>query len=117
MIGMNATTGRALTGLAHLYQSIAQIVTTPRGSRLQRRAFGSSLFELIDAPANTATRLRVYAALATAIMRYEPRLQLRRVALVEITSTGTVVFEIEGVADAGGEAVTTRVPVALGGQA
>lgn len=117
MIGMNATTGRALTGLAHLYQSIAQIVTTPQGSRLQRRAFGSSLFELIDAPSNAATRLRVYAALATAIMRYEPRLQLRRVALVEITSAGTVVFEIEGVADAGGEAVTTRVPVALGGQA
>lgn len=117
MIGMNATTGRALSGVDHLYQSIAQILTTPRGSRLQRRTFGSDLFDLVDAPSNLATRLRVYAAIATALMRQEPRLQLHRVDLAEITSSGSAVFEIEGVADATGAAIATRVPVSPRGLA
>ena len=108
---MNANTGRAIGGLDHLYQSIGQILTTPRGSRLQRRGFGSPLLELVDAPNNLATRLRVYAGIATALMRQEPRLQLRRVGLSEITSSGSAVFDIEGVADATGQAIATRVRV------
>jgi phage baseplate assembly protein W len=111
MIGMNASTGRALSGHDHIFQSIAQIMTTPRGSRLQRRMFGSELFNLVDSPNNLATRLRVYAAIATALMRQEPRLQLRRVGLTEITSSGSAVFDIEGVVDVTGEAIATRVAV------
>lgn len=111
MIGMNATTGRALSGVDHIYQSIGQILTTPLGSRLQRRQFGSSLSDLVDAPNNMATRLRVYAGIATALMRQEPRLLLRRVGLSEITSSGSAVFDIEGVVDATGAAIVTRVPV------
>lgn len=117
MIGMNANTGRAIGGLDHLYQSIGQILTTPRGSRLQRRAFGSPLLELVDAPNNMATRLRVYAGIATALMRQEPRLQLRRVGLSEITNSGSAVFDIEGVADATGQAIATRVALSARGQA
>lgn len=117
MIGMNATTGRALRGLDHIYQSIGKILTTPRGSRLQRRTFGSDLFELVDAPSNAATRVRVFSAVATALMRQEPRLQLRRVGLADVTSAGSVVFDIEGMADATGEAIATSVAVPVRGQA
>lgn len=74
MRGMNAETGRSMSGLEHLAQSIGRIVSTPLGSCIQRRTFGSELPDLIDAPANGATRIRLYAAIATALMRWEPRL-------------------------------------------
>lgn len=117
MIGMNATTGRALSGLDHLYQSIGKILTTPRGSRLQRREFGADLFSLIDAPNNPATRVRVYAAAATALMRQEPRLQLRRFSLSDLGSDGSVVFDIEGTATDTGEPIATSVTVSARGLA
>ncbi len=49
-MGMNAATGRNLTGLDHLHQSIADILSTPIGTRVMRRDYGSRLPELIDAP-------------------------------------------------------------------
>lgn len=111
MIGMNATTGRAVSGRDHLYQSIGQILGTPRGSRLQRRGFGSDLFDLVSAPGNMVTRVRVYAAIATALMRQEPRLQLRRVSLTEINQAGAAVFDIEGIATENGDLLSTSVTV------
>ncbi|WP_402719017.1 hypothetical protein [Janthinobacterium rivuli] len=58
---MHAATGRSLTGLGHLRQSITDILTTPIGSRIRRR-YGSEVPELIDPPLNSATQLRIYAA-------------------------------------------------------
>jgi phage protein D len=58
---MNRHTGSALDELAHLRQSIEDILTTPIGSRVMRRAYGSQLFELIDQPLNDQTRLRAYS--------------------------------------------------------
>lgn len=115
MKGMNATTGRSTTGLTHLYQSIAKILTTPIGTRIARRDFGSELPELIDAPNNGATRVRLYAAAATALMRWEPRLKLSRVQLstdVTETGAGVQVLDIEGTTTVSGDAVSTRVRLA-----
>ncbi|MBB5612003.1 hypothetical protein HDE71_001000 [Janthinobacterium sp. S3M3] len=81
MMGMNASTGRSLTGLAHLRQSIADILTTPIGSRIRRRRYGSEVPELIDQPLSEATQLRIYAATAFALRRWEPRLSLSNVQL------------------------------------
>ena len=117
MIGMNATTGRAVHGLAHLSQSIGKICTTPRGSRLQRRTFGSNLFTLVDAPHNQANRIKVYAEIATSLMRQEPRLQLRRVALSAVSQDGTAVFDIEGLVTETGEAIATSVALPAGSAA
>ncbi|MDR1463632.1 MAG: GPW/gp25 family protein [Azoarcus sp.] len=79
--GMNADTGRRLSGLAHIRQSIRTILTTPPGSRVMRRDFGSNIPALIDAPLNAATRLRIMAATAEALIRWEPRIRLSRVTL------------------------------------
>lgn len=117
MIGMNAITGRALSGLDHIYQSIGKILTTPRGSRLQRREFGAEIFDRIDAPSNQANLVRIYAAAATALMRHEPRLQLRRFALVELGSNGTAMFDIEGIATETGQTIATSVAVSMRGLA
>lgn len=95
MTGMSRQSGRALGGDAHLRQSIADILTTPIGSRVMRRDYGSLLLDLIDQPLTPATRLRLFAATAIALLRWEPRLRLTRIDIampaagyVEITLTG-----------------------------
>jgi phage baseplate assembly protein W len=116
MQGLNATTGRAIAGLAHLYQSIYKILTTPIGSRVARREFGSDVFTLTDAPNNPATRVRLYAAVATALIRWEPRLTLTRVQLVTSTVdtyAGAAVVDIEGTTTEG-QSVSTSVPLTPG---
>lgn len=83
-IGMSRKTGVAILvdGLEHLHQSIAHILTTPLGSRVMRRDYGSELPDLIDQPLNASTRLRIYAATAIALHRWEKRIRLRRVQLI-----------------------------------
>lgn len=96
MRGMDRTTGQALDGAAHLAQSIADILTTPVGSRVMRRDYGSLLPALIDAPFTAATRIRLYAATASALMRWEPRLQLVRVSLTLGDAPGKASITVEG---------------------
>lgn len=76
MDGINSSTGKRLGGIEHLRQSIRDILTTPIGSRVMRRDYGSRLFELIDAPLNRNTLLDLYAATAEALDRWEPRFEL-----------------------------------------
>ena len=96
MLGMDRLTGAPLDGAAHLAQSIGDILLTPIGSRVMRRDYGSLLFELIDAPTNAATRLRLFSAVAGAIARWEPRLRLTRVTLSGEPARGSLVIGIEG---------------------
>jgi phage baseplate assembly protein W len=120
MKGLNADTGRAISGLDHLYQSIGKIVSTPLASCVKRRTFGSELPDLIDAPNNGAVRTRLYAAVATALMRWEPRLMITRVSLTSddrLASDGALYLDIEGWTTESGEVVSTRVAVANGNAA
>ena len=79
--GLNARTGQALSDIDHLRQSISRILTTPIGTRLMRREFGSLLPELIDQPLNDSTRMRIMAASVMAITRWEPRVALASVTM------------------------------------
>jgi phage baseplate assembly protein W len=79
MNGTDENTGKALGGIAHLRQSIRRLITTPIGSRVMRRDYGSRLFQLIDAPLNASTRMDIIAATADAIKKWEPRFQLLKV--------------------------------------
>jgi phage baseplate assembly protein W len=114
MKGMNAATGRALCGLAHLYQSIDKILTTPLATCIQRRQFGAAITDLMDAPNNGDTQLRLYAAIATALMRWEPRLTLTRVqvSIDAGSAQGRQVIDIEGYTTVSGDAVSTRINLA-----
>jgi uncharacterized protein len=96
IIGMNATTGRALFDLDHLRQSITDILTTPIGSRVCRRDYGSALPDLIDQPMNGAGLQRVYAATALALARHEPRLVLKKIAITAGEEQGKLVVAITG---------------------
>lgn len=72
MDGTNATTGKPLGGINHLRQSIRDILTTPVGSRIKRRWYGSNLFKLVDAPINRDTLADIYAETAVALNRTDP---------------------------------------------
>lgn len=48
MNGVNSRTGKRLSGVAHLRQSVRDILTTPVGSRVLIRDYGSELFSLLD---------------------------------------------------------------------
>lgn len=116
-LGMNAATGRTLTDLDHLRQSIAQILGTPVGTRVERRPFGSLLPELIDGPMNDYTMIQVYAATATALATHEPRLKLTRVQLsVDADQPGAGAVVIDGTAylDGRSRAVSLSVPAYRG---
>lgn len=100
MNGMDRNTGKPLSAIDHLRQSIADILTTPIGSRVMRRDYGSALFELIDQPMNPLGLLRLYAATADAIRRWEPRIRLTRVAVAggeaAALAAGVFALDLEG---------------------
>ncbi|OAM02903.1 GPW/gp25 family protein [Wolbachia endosymbiont of Dactylopius coccus] len=96
MRGMNASTGKELEGIEHLKQSITDILTTPIGSRIMRREYGSRLFELVDKPINRDFTLEIYAATAEALQKWETRFKLEKVKITEVKE-GRVTLNLEGV--------------------
>lgn len=96
MIGMDATTGKALDGTEHLAQSIGKILTTPRGTRPMRRDFGSDLFDLIDRPINAANLMLMRAATALAIRQWEPRILIGKIGIAGTFADGTLTISIAG---------------------
>ncbi|MHB9322247.1 GPW/gp25 family protein [Phytobacter diazotrophicus] len=94
-LGMNQQSGVSITDLDHIRQSVRDILITPVGSRINRRDYGSLLFSLIDSPQNAANRLRVYAAVYSALNRWEPRITLSSIS-IETTADGKMVIELTG---------------------
>jgi phage baseplate assembly protein W len=95
-IGLNKTTGTGLDSLDdHIRQSISDIITTPVGTRVMRREYGSIVPDLVDQPMNRTTLLRVYAATAAAVMRWEPRFRISRIQMAFQPPAGALV-EISG---------------------
>lgn len=97
MSGLSRQSATHLSAADHLAQSIGDILSTPIGSRVLRRSYGSELPRLIDAPLNGETIVDLYMATAEAIDLWEPRFKLRRVAVeavvqgrLQLTLTGEV---------------------------
>lgn len=78
---MDRNTGASLALARHITQSLADIITTPLGSRVMRRTYGSLVPFLIDQPDNGNTAVRFTSAVASAVMQWEPRVKLTRVAI------------------------------------
>jgi len=81
---MDSSTGKGLAGLDHLRQSVRDILSTPLGSRVMRRDYGSRLFEMVDAPVNRSTLVEIYAATSTALRKWEPRLKVETVRVSKV---------------------------------
>jgi len=116
-MSMSRSTGRTISETEHIRQSIADILTTPIGSRVMRRDYGSLLPELIDQPLNGAGSVRLYAATAAAILRWEPRVRLSRVQLLLGTEQGSAFLDIQSSRVDSNEPLSLSVPLAMGASA
>jgi len=103
--GMDRDTGKALSGRDHLEQSVTDILTTPIGTRVMNRDYGSNLFELVDTPVNKITIVDFYAATVGALLQWEPRIRVTKVACISPVP-GVVQISVNGVDQISGADVT-----------
>lgn len=120
MIGVDRHDGRPIDGNAHLAQSISDILSTPIGTRVMLRDYGSMINDLIDQPANSVTRQLLFAASAVALSRWEPRIKLTRIGISTDNRGGQIVIDIEGERrdlPAANDHVRLSIPIRRGGVA
>jgi phage baseplate assembly protein W len=108
-LGMNAATGAAISDDDHIRQSIADILTTPLGSRIQRRDYGSRLPDLLDYPIPVIL-LPLIGATAMAIQQFEPRVTIASITPSLDDMSGKLVLAMEFFKTSGGK-LQMAVPV------
>lgn len=96
MPGMSRDNGGVLQFEDHLRQSIVDILTTPIGTRVHRRDYGSILPRLVDRPVNTSLVQEVITGVADALQKWEPRVRVERVRLVS-AEPGTLVLQMTAI--------------------
>lgn len=100
MRGTDSSTGKTLEGWAWIKQAITDILTTPIGSRVMLRDYGSRLFELTDSPMNPSGRLALFAATIEAIDKWlvdssgNKLLNISKVALDSASTNGKTVLSL-----------------------
>lgn len=93
MIGMDRETGKPLSGLDHLWQSIGDILSTPLGSRRMLPDYGAGLRRYVDLPVNEGWKGAVQAEAARALGRWEPRVDLSSVRVIAVLD-GKITFQL-----------------------
>jgi phage baseplate assembly protein W len=77
-------------------ESVLLILGTARGERVMRPEFGSRLHELVFATVNASTRSLVSHYATEALVQWEPRIDVLRVAVrSETASPGVLMVEVE----------------------
>lgn len=92
---LNHTTGGSVDGWSEVQQAILTILSTPIGSRVFRRDFGSNVPDLIDAPMTQDSILALYVAVAEALELWEPRFELTDVD-IRGAATGQITLTLIG---------------------
>ena len=92
---MNINDGKEISEINHLKQSIANILTTPIGSRAMRRDYGSNLFNKIDRPINGELIAEIYLDIVESLFIWEPRFEVDKVVVGEINQ-GKITIDLEG---------------------
>ena len=111
---IDKNTGRSLqTEQQSIQQSLQDIITTPIGSRVMRREYGSLIFELIAQPINDVLVLKCYSAIYTAISRWEDRISISQIYMSNVKDNG-LVFDIEGFSQITGQQMNLRIPLNMG---
>lgn len=67
-----------------IHQSIRIILLTRPGEQLMRPNFGAGLANFLHEPNTLVTRRRIRDAVQTALLRWEPRIDLQRVEVWEV---------------------------------
>ena len=61
-----------------------------------RREYGSRVPDLVDNPINELTKVELFAAVAEALAKWEPRFRIDRVYLQSVSENGKIVIALEG---------------------
>ena len=96
MAGMNRRTGKALDGYEHLVQSLEDILTTPKLTRVWRRSYGGEGTYLVDKPGTPETLIDFTIALGEAVDKWEPRYRLNRVWFEDANQDGEFTINMDG---------------------
>jgi phage baseplate assembly protein W len=96
MSGIDAETGRVLTGFDHVQQSLAKIITTPLGARVMREWFGNPGLRLLGENMTQSDILRFFATLWAVIELFEPRFKVRRFLVNTLSENGVADFTMDG---------------------
>lgn len=94
--GIDARTGRPLSGSAHLQQSIGKIVMTIPTERVMRLDFGMNPTRHIGRNVSAALAAGFYRDVIVAVHRWEPEYRIRRLQLVTLDRLGTLAVLFEG---------------------
>jgi phage baseplate assembly protein W len=105
MATIDCTTGKLIEGIDDVWQSIAVILSTALASLVMARDFGSKMPRLVDRAVSQVTLIEFYAAVPEAINRIspeslmaeEPRFRILQMTLADMTETGHVSFDIDGI--------------------
>ena len=92
---MNINNGQNISEIAHIKQSVTNILTTPIGSRVMRRDYGSRLFEKIDRPLNGELIAEIYYDITESLFIWEPRFELEQIIIQNI-GKGKIIIDIIG---------------------
>lgn len=78
-MAMDAETGKEITGLAEIEQSVDTILEHTPGDRVMRWPYGSELFELTDVGMDGSGKARFAQAVGEALQKFEPRVSVSKV--------------------------------------
>lgn len=95
--GVDRFTGKVLTDWAHVLQSLLDIYSTPRKTRVMRRDYGSEVPELIDRPMVRSTLADYVVALGEGADLWEPRFTLERMWVDRASPSGVLEPAFDGV--------------------
>jgi phage baseplate assembly protein W len=95
---MDRTTGKPLGERERIDQAIADVLSTPVGTRVTIRDYGSRVFEYLDKPMTKAWRVQVISEVAKAIRSWVPEFRVKSVEVAADSDlpTGKATFMIDG---------------------
>ena len=115
--GIDAGTGRILTGRSHLAQSLATIWSTRIHERTMRLAFGATLRRHLAEDVTGALALEIYDDLTSAVYAFEPEYRVAEMQLVSLTRLGGLGLRHGGIYFPEGRYGNTAIREAFGGVA
>ena len=113
---MSRKNGRTLSELDHIKQSIEDILTTPLGSRIMRRDYGSIVADLIDQPKSDVLVLKLFSAIYTAITQWEKRISIIQIKVSDI-QVGKLVIDLEAIYLIKNQSLNLNIPLQMGAAA
>ena len=111
---MSRNSGTTLTSeLNHIQQSIHDILTTPIGSRLMRRDYGSRLADLMDQPTNHTLLLQCYSAIYPALLLWERRVDISQI-LINTPISSQLIIDLDFIIVDTNQQASISIPLSLG---